>query len=645
MTQNKTRNNNRRINNIKTRKNRERKDKSIIDYYTFINKKWINKHKNFEKNKIGISSFISLQNKVNNQLNEIIFKKVFKENTKSAKNTKQLFDSVINVNDKYVEEKINKYILEVNQLRKSNEENSIYKLFCWFDRKGINQLFTSYIYNDPKNPSKYIFYLQENSLQINDKILYLKYLSTIFETIFGKNNNYDVSKIYEIESEISKYNYNKKQELSVDNIYNKFNKETLKTKLHFNWEFYAKELGFEKVPNEIIVENVDYIKKVMSILVNWKTDDFFNYWVFKILSGFIYFHSKLYNINYDYLSRFTYQKRMTMSDRGVDIIKQIMNTEISETYLKYYKNSKEILFVKDITERIIKVFENRLKNNSWLSHNSIKKALLKLKNIKITIGSKNKWERDTTVEFNNYDYFENYEKYINWNLNKYIANYYKKTPDYKTWVKETDQNVYNVNALYVDINNELIIPNAILQKPFVDLSKSIAYNMANIGIIIGHEIIHGYDDEGSKYNENGIYGNLWSNEDIEKYKRKQELVLKMYDLLNKNDHINNNNSLKLSENISDIGGFLIVENAYINLLRDKGFDIEKQEKCLIEFYGYYAKLWKTLYNKKYLNEIKYFDTHSNSKYRTNITLMMSAHFRNIYGLKDNNIIKDIGIIW
>jgi putative endopeptidase len=334
-----------------------------------------------------------------------------------------------------------------------------------------------------------------------------------------------------------------------------------------------------------------------------------------------------------------------MSDRGVDIIKQIMNTEISETYLKYYKNSKEILFVKDITERIIKVFENRLKNNSWLSHNSIKKALLKLKNIKITIGSKNKWERDTTVEFNNYDYFENYEKYINWNLNKYIANYYKKTPDYKTWVKETDQNVYNVNALYVDINNELIIPNAILQKPFVDLSKSIAYNMANIGIIIGHEIIHGYDDEGSKYNENGIYGNLWSNEDIEKYKRKQELVLKMYDLLNKNDHINHNNSLKLSENISDIGGFLIVENAYINLLRDKGFDIEKQEKCLIEFYGYYAKLWKTLYNKKYLNEIKYFDTHSNSKYRTNITLMMSAHFRNIYGLKDNNIIKDIGIIW
>jgi len=621
---------------IKRNKTKKNKKEIITDYYTFMNKKWLSDHKNIQQNTSGLNSFIVLQNKVDDELTELILKKEFKEKTKSGINTRNLYNSIINIDDRYIENQINIYIGEIQILRELN----MYKMITWFDKKGIPHLFNYYISLDPKEPKKYTSFLQETTftfkyLDNKEKIIYLKYLKDIFETIFGKNHNYNVNKIYEIEKEI----YDKNKNKNKNDTYNKFNKEEIEKEFNLNWTVYTKELGFTKSPNEIIVENPIYIKGVMSLLnKKWNTDDYFNFWVYRIIRNTINMHSKLYNINYDFLSKISYIKKTNLKTRAIGVVKNMMNTEISKLYLKYYENKKEIVFVRNLIDIMIKEFEKRVKNNCWLSENSIEKTLLKLRKMKITIGSKSKWNEDINVEFDENNYFKNYEKYINWNLNKYIKYYYDKTPNNNVWITEIYDNVYDVNSHYININNELIIPNAILQKPFVDLNKSMAYNMANIGVIIGHEIMHGFDNEGVKYNENGVYGMLWNKDDIEIYHKKQ---IKINELYKKQK----NNIFKLSENISDIGGFLIAEETLITYLIKKGINSEDRLIYLTDFYKYYAKLWKTIYNKKMLNEMNKYDPHSNSKFRTNCVLSISPTFREIYSIKENDIISKVITIW
>ena len=329
---------------------------------------------------------------------------------------------------------------------------------------------------------------------------------------------------------------------------------------------------------------------------------------------------------------------------AVSNVTEIMNMEINKLYIKYHKHEKEIEFVKKMMTSIKNVFRKRLVRNTWLSSNTIKHILQKLDKINIVIGTKSKWDPDPDCDFTNDDSYGNYQKYKQWitaqKINKYFddekTNILEKYKD--KWNRNHGLNTYSVNACFNFDTNELFIPNAILQPPFINIDKSMTYNYANVCTLIGHELMHAFDDQGHKYDENGNFGGSgwWSAEDTKKYQEKQDKLIHFYEDVAKKDHIVVSANITIGENIADIGGFLIAEEALVDHLVENKIYGEKQNIYLMEFYKYYAQYWQSIKKPELYKNMNLLNPHSIAKYRVNCVLVTSDRFNKIYDIKKND---------
>ena len=197
-----------------------------------------------------------------------------------------------------------------------------------------------------------------------------------------------------------------------------------------------------------------------------------------------------------------------------------------------------------------------------------------------------------------------------------------------------NMNSYDVNANYSQVDNSIFIPYGILQPPF--LTNNFIHTMAFLGIIFCHELIHALDDEGSKYDANGVYKDWWKKTDREKYKQLSKQVLNLYKHYSKND--NKTEDLKLGENIADLSSMALVEDILDYFVEDK-------EACFKQFYSHYAKLYRTQHYKSYFEIVKN-DYHSYEKYRINCILANSKYFRKYYNISpDDKMYHKIIDIW
>ena len=316
------------------------------------------------------------------------------------------------------------------------------------------------------------------------------------------------------------------------------------------------------------------------------------------------------------------------------MISNIMNSTVSKTYIKHYKNTKEIEFAQDLVSRLIKVFKERLTKNSWLSQPTKEHALNKINKLVYAIGYKDKFPEDPDCDFLKDDAFGNNMKYVNWIYNKYKRDINKPIINNSYWFKPEEMNFYDVNAFYSNTKNEFILPNALLQKPFLDISKKISYNLAYIGFIIAHEIIHGFDVRGSLFDENGVLSALswWTKEDIDNYNILQNDVMDHYTALALKDGLKIDAKLTLNENIADISAMNLIENTLETYLFEQNIFGEKQDEYFKDLYYNYAQQWRSILRPKQLRNILLTDQHSLAKYRVNCVLMRSSRFNTIFNI-------------
>jgi len=268
--------------------------------------------------------------------------------------------------------------------------------------------------------------------------------------------------------------------------------------------------------------------------------------------------------------------------------------------------------------------------------------------MKFVIGYKKKWEE--TFSFQKIIYSEK-DKYFNYKKNNELSicklrKLLDEKNNFEEWNSE-GMNLFDVNAFYIGSVNEIIIPNAILQSPFLNLHKSFEYNLAFIGTTIGHELIHAFDDEGSKLDEKGNYYNWWTKKDKEEYLKKQKEVIKKYEKMASQDKIKLDGKLSLGENIADMFGLLLCEDVLEKYLLEKKIFGEKQDPYFKRFFTYYSISWKNKMNYKYLKNRLLNDVHSLSKYRVNGVLSNSPRFQKVFEMnKSNSMFNDDFIdIW
>lgn len=615
-------------NNNKTRKKQTHLIKK--DFYSFVNNNWI-KNTNMRKNQIKKTAFSIGDDKIKKKLKELV------TNDEYLNTIYEKFKKFDNNGAKMLLEK------HIKQYNTFIENDDLWGFISYLNKNNIHNPLGIHISTDIKI-GVYTIYLTSGGIELPDSNYYTNtsyknhiekykiYLNELMDEVFQKMHNCKCEDIVYIETLIAKLMASRSNRYDSDYYYNKETINNLQSKYKINWKKLSDKLNIKDV-KEVIITNTTYMKEITKLLMNnWNSDKWKSYWIHLFVNDVLHYNEIWNKKSFEFFDKYLMgiQYPPSREDIALEYIKNIFNTRVSKKYTNKYHNQKVVNYVKKMFKDLKEIFYSRLLNNCWLSSADKKEALNKLSHMEIIVGTTNKYIEDPKIDskLNIIEIVNIFEK---WSYNYHNSLINKKENPY-IWDR-FDSNIYDVNAYYYPNYNKVIIPYGYIEKPFVDISKSLEYNLAWIGTTIAHEITHGFDNEGSKFNSIGLLTKSWTPETSSKYKSLQKDVLKQYNLLVKRDNYNIDAQLSLGENIADIGGLLIVEEMLLTYMMKNNIRGKQKKRILESFYINYTKSWRSKVEKKAKEYQLLTNEHLSAKYRVNGSLMRSDVFLNTFKIK------------
>ncbi|UEG49794.1 M13 family metallopeptidase [Ferruginibacter lapsinanis] len=441
--------------------------------------------------------------------------------------------------------------------------------------KGITApLFNFSIYQDAKITTKYITHLDQGGTVLPDRDYYLKndnrsidirkeYLSYIIDLFIltGTDSVLAPDKattIIELETQLAKAQISKVELKNPEKTYNKLNINDYSKNLK---AINLKILMQKMLVNEdsILSNNLAFLQTTDSLLLNLPLQTWKNYLQWYILkSSAAYLSNAFVERNFKYGKALSGQKAMTPRWQRVSYLTDNrLGDLLGQLYVKKYFTAAAKKRMLALVNNLQDAFKERIKHLDWMSDETKQKALIKLAAITKKIGYPDKWKSYDGVVITKNNYLQNLRNCAEW-LYKYSVKRLGSPIDKTEWYFTPP----TVNAYYAPLSNEIVFPAAILQPPFFDPVADDAFNYGGIGATIGHEMTHGFDDEGRKYDAEGNLNDWWTNLDAEKFKEKTEKIIAQFDSLTVLDTIHVNGKLTSGENIADLGGLNIAYDAF-----------------------------------------------------------------------------------
>jgi putative endopeptidase len=277
-------------------------------------------------------------------------------------------------------------------------------------------------------------------------------------------------------------------------------------------------------------------------------------------------------------------------------------------------------------------------NLAWMSDDTKLNAIKKLNAFTVKIGYPDKWKDYSGMEIDPaLSYYENLHN----------AGMWYQREQYAKWGKPVDKTEWSmtpqtVNAYYNPMNNEIVFPAAILQAPFFDPEASDAENYGGIGVVIGHEMTHGFDDQGCNFDADGNMVNWWTEEDAKKFAEMTQGLVAQFNEVELLPGLHANGQYTLGENIADQGGLRIAMTAFLDSQKKKGVDVSSDSARIDgftpaqAFYLNFANLWAENLREEYIRSITQGDVHSIGENRVNVTIRNIAPFFEAFGIKEGD---------
>lgn len=655
------------------------------DFYTYINYTWLEdrsfdtvKLKKEQKYITQIDNFRLVQDKVADQLTEVIKDFIKNNNSDESKRLNNFFISGIKRNSIQSSKKYIKNIINtIDELRK--DKNNFWKMLAYVNKYSFckdHAPFYIDINHNYKNSNKFMAYLNPHILSISDNSIYvddstntkykddyrnafINYCNKLFMVSLGKNHNLDPKFPLEMGKKFYKFLYIDTDENIIEDPlgYNIISADDALNKYKFNWNEFCRELGYKKVPTHFCCTNLNFLKFCTEYFIeNWNSEELKSYWYYIIIRMICRFTKDWVNIFYDFYGKYSKGQQSFNPIYYSNMIfgSFAFNKLLSKLYIDKFYDEKSVSFVKGLSEDLREVFIRVLKRNNWLDKSTKENAIKKLRDLKfILVGSDNIID-DPIIDYKQDDFLGNMLKISDWNTNNII----KLTNDnfidlpLINWVPFpaglVGKQSYVVNAYYIPQQNSMFIPLGYMQKPFVDLdNRGIEYNLSQIGFTIAHELSHSLDSLGSQFDYKGNYNNWWTNKDKMIYQKIQQNIIKQYKEWTERDGLKYDPSIGIEEDIADISGLALCEeylrdyqlnNKTILLVRQISFDA---------FYVYFAYQNRQKISKRALVAELKLNPHPLVKYRTNIPLSRSDIFNIIYDVKKNDKMywPDKSTIW
>lgn len=538
---------------------------------------------------------------------------------------------------------------EITNVDALKSKKDIAQLAAHFSRIGVTSPFDVGIDQDMKNSTEMVAMLGQSGLGLPDRDYYLKndakfkkirsqYLKYIEKTLSlagDKQAAQHAQGILKLETQIAKIQWSNVQNRDVTKLYNIYKTQDLaKLSPKIDWQTYLEKQELSDKIKTIQVIQPSYFKGLSPIVDNTSLEVWKAYFKFHLVSDFSSLLSQAFVDNsFDFYSKQLREikEQKPRWKRGVQLVEGTLGESLGQIYVKKYFSAEKKQRMEVLVQNLMNAYSQSIDKLDWMSPTTKVQAQKKLASFAVKIGYPNKWRDYSALEIKNNDLIGNVIRSREFE-HQYALNKLGKPVDRDEW----GMTPQTINAYYNASLNEIVFPAAILQPPFFDMDADDAVNYGAIGAIIGHEISHGFDDQGSQFDELGNMKNWWTAEDHRKFKEKTNTLVAQYNAYEPIKGYHVNGELTLGENIADNSGLAIAYKAYQLSLNGKAAPVLDNLTGEQRFYIGWAQAWRSKITDAMQVEFLKRDPHSPDKVRGNATLLNQAPFYDAFHIQQGD---------
>ena len=522
--------------------------------------------------------------------------------------------------------------------------------FSKLEAHGTSGIFGTFIYADMKDASTNILYLAQGGISLPDeayyreekyaeiRTAYVAHIAAMFSLAKVSNPAEKAAQVMALETSIASHHWDQVKNRDATLTYNKMNRAEVKALMPaFDWELY---LTAGEIPaivlDSVIVQQPSFFEGLGSILANFDADAWKAWLKWHIISGSApYLSDEFTNENFAFFGK-TLSGTPELRERwkrAVSMIEGSLGEAVGKVYVQKYFPAEAKARMENLVANLIEAYRVSINELAWMSPDTKVKALEKLSKFRPKIGYPDKWRDYSALKTTPDDLYGNVGRVVKFQRDHELSKIGKPV-DRDEWFMAPQ----TVNAYYNPVMNEIVFPAAILQAPFFGLDHDDAVNYGGIGAVIGHEIGHGFDDQGSKYDGDGALNNWWSDADRAAFEERTKALIAQYDALIPEEapDVNVNGALTIGENIGDLGGLTIAYKAYQISLGGKPspvIDGMSGEKRLMLSW---AQIWRAKVRPEEMRRRIATDPHSPAEFRCNQILKNFTPFYQEFGVTDKD---------
>ncbi|MEH6637765.1 MAG: M13-type metalloendopeptidase [Porticoccaceae bacterium] len=521
---------------------------------------------------------------------------------------------------------------QLSAIKALSDHDAVAAYFGTSNGLGVDSPLSVWVDQDAKDSTQYILYFNQSGLGLPDRDYYFDdsergqeilekyraFIQKLFSLAKLAEPMQAAERIIALETQLAEHQWTRVENRDADNTYNKVSTPELNTTLsNYNVDAFLSALGARSNPQHLIVRQPSYIKALNQVFQQTEVSDWRDYLYFKLLVSYAsYLPTEFENADFDF-----YQKTLSGQaeqqprwKKAVNSINGNMGELLGQLYVEKHFPPEAKTRMIDLVNNLIAAYRLSINELEWMSAETRQRALQKLDQFTPKIGYPDKWKDYSALTISADDLIGNIRRARLFNHQRELDKL-GKAVDRSEWFMPPQK----VNAYYNPGMNEIVFPAAILQPPFFDLNADDAVNYGGIGGVIGHEIGHGFDDQGSKYTGEGNLESWWTDEDLQRFESRTRTLVEQYGnyrpLPELMPELTLNGELTLGENIGDLGGLSIALKAY-QLAQESSPDLDGftgEQRVLLGW----AQAWRVKRRDELTERLVKTDPHSPAKFRVN----------------------------
>ena len=481
------------------------------------------------------------------------------------------------------------------------------------------------------------YYLEEDSNSVKIRNAYIDFMTNMFafsgyEEARAKEATENVMKI---ETALAKVAMNREEQRNIAGQYNPRTAAQLKKDYpNIGWDILFESLGLKDVDNVILGQPRSFaeVNKMLAKLNEQEIKDYLA--ACYIRSAASYLSDNYVDAKFELFGKTMSGKKEQEPrwKRALSVPNGLLGMAVGELYVdKYFAGESKNKMIA-LVENLKVALGEHIQNLTWMTDSTKKNALVKLNTFKVKIGYPDTWKDYSAITVDkNASYWANIKQAMKWHAEDNLAKFGKPV-DKEEWLM-TPQ---TVNAYYNPTTNEICFPAGILQAPYFDVNADDACNYGAIGVVIGHEMTHGFDDQGRQFDQNGNMVDWWTAEDAESFKKLTDVLVEQFDSVEVAEGVNANGKYTLGENIADQGGLRVAYTAFKKTAQGQSEEQKDGFTPDQRFYLAYANVWAANITEQEILYRTKTDVHSLGKWRVNATLRNIDTFLKAFDIKEGD---------